>query len=538
MKISHKYLVILALMLLKNFQVADAQSAADRQGFNGAPKLVVGVVVDQMRADYISRFWNKFSDKGFKRLVSQGFLCENNNINYSASETGPGHAAIYTGTTPSINGIISNDWYSRNLDKMVYCVGDSTPKNLLSNTITDQLRLATNFTSKVISISLKDRAAILPGGFTSNGSYWYDAATGKFITSSYYMKEIPTWLNAFNERKLPAQYLKQTWNTSLPIEQYTESTADDTPYEEVLFEGEAQPIFPHVLANYKGKGYKVINSTPFGNTLIKELACEAIKSENLGKGKTPDFLAVSFSSTDYVGHDFGINSIELEDTYLKLDKDLGDFLDYLDATIGKENTLLFLTADHGAENNVKYNLDHNIPAGLFDAKLITDLLKTFLNAKFGVEGLLLNFSNQNVYLNLKLIEEKKLSLYDIETAVANFLLKCDGVAYTNIAFEVTVFDNNYAYQKFIKNDYNAARSGDVMFTLLPGWMEWKSTGTTHGSPYNYDTHIPLIFYGWKVKAGDYLPNVNITDIAPTIANLLNIQAPSGCLGNAIPIPLK
>ncbi len=538
--------ISLGILLLLNIGLVVAQNNVGKdlqslhnEGFNGAPKLVVGIVVDQMRADYISRFWNKFSDKGFKRLVNGGFLCENNNINYMQSETGPGHAAIYTGTTPSINGIVANDWYARDLDKMVYCVGDSTPRNLLANTIGDQLHLATNFSSKVISVSIKDRAAILPGGFTSNGSYWWDALSGNFITSNYYSKDLPKWLKTFNDRKLAANYLSQTWNTSLPIEQYNESTADDVPYEGTIFEGELKPVFPHVLSNYKGKGFAPVINSPFGNTLVKELAMETIKAEQLGKGKYPDLLAVSFSSTDYVGHTFGINSLEIEDTYIKLDKDIGEFLDFLEATIGKQNLLLFLSADHGAANNVKYALDHKMPAGFFDSKQTLELLKSHLKDKFNVDNLVLNCSNLNVYLNLKLIDEKKLSLYEVETDVANYLLKCEGVAYANIAYEITIFDNGYAFHKMIKNDYNAARSGDVMFVLKQGWMEARrTTGTTHGSPYNYDTHIPLIFYGWKVANGSYLPEVNITDIAPTIAHLLNIQAPNGCNGKPIPVPLK
>ncbi len=543
----------LLAVLLFNIAISNAQTVPDNKEMQARPKLVIGIVVDQMRADYLARFWNKFSDKGFRRLVNNGFLCENNYINYVPSETGPGHAAIYTGTTPSINGIVGNEWYDRDHDKKVYCVDDTamqsvgtttnlgkrSPRNLLSNTITDQLHLATNFASKTISISLKDRAAILPGGFTANGAYWFDVTNGKFITSNYYQKELPAWLNDFNDRKLPANYKSQTWNSSLPIAQYTESTADDVPYEGPLYDGEAKPVFPHDLSKAKGTDYAVLLRTPFGNTLLKELAIETIKAEQLGKGNVPDFLAVSFSSTDYVGHNFGINSIELEDTYLKLDKDLGDFLDFLDTYLGKENILLFLSADHGAANNVQYSIDHKIPAGLFDAKQTKDILKIVLKEKFQVDNLILKFTDQNVYLNHKVIDDLKLSLYEIETVVANFLLKREGIAYANISFEIPVFDNGYAYHKLMKNGYLASRSGDVMFTLLPGWMEWdRTTGTTHGSPYNYDTHIPLILYGWKVANGTYLPEVNIIDIAPTIAHLLNIQVPNGCSGKAIPIPLK
>lgn len=517
------------------------------------PKLVVGIVVDQMRADYINRFWNKFGNNGFKRMVKQGFLCENANINYYQTETGPGHSAIYTGTTPSLNGIVANDWFSREIDKSMYCVSDSTviptgsvskngkmsPKNLISNTITDELHLSSNFESKVIAISLKDRAAILPGGHSANAAYWFDPTCGYFISSSYYMNWLPKWVTTFNDRKLPSKYLDSSWTTSLPIDQYTESTADDNFYEGLLENGETKPVFPHNLKSVLNQNYQVLLKTPFGNSLLKEFAIETIKAEKLGKGKSTDFLAVSFSSTDYVGHNYGINSIELEDTYIKLDKELGEFFDFLDSYLGKNNVLIFLTADHGATSNVQYALDHKMPAGLFDSKQVIDSLKSKLNQVYGNGDFVSAYINQNLYLNHKLIEEKKLSLPDVQNTVANILLKSKGVANTSVAGNIIVSENSSGLKKQIENGYNKSRSGDVIVTLLPGWMEWgKTTGTTHGSPYTYDTHIPLIFYGWKVKNGTYLPNVSITDIAPTIASLLNIQPPNSCTGKAIPVPLK
>jgi predicted AlkP superfamily pyrophosphatase or phosphodiesterase len=517
------------------------------------PKLVVGIVVDQMRADYINRFWNKFGNNGFKRMVKQGFLCENTNINYFQTETGPGHSAIYTGTTPSLNGIVANDWFSREIDKSMYCVSDSTvvsagstskygkmsPKNLISNTITDELHLASNFESKVIAISLKDRAAILPGGHTANAAYWFDPSNGYFISSSYYMHWLPKWVTTFNDRKLPSKYLDSSWTTSLPIDQYTESTADDNFYEGLLENGESKPVFPHNLKSVWNQNYQVLLKTPFGNSLLFEFAMETIKAEQLGKGNATDFLAVSFSSTDYVGHNYGINSIELEDTYIKLDKELGEFFDFVDSYLGKNNVLFFLTADHGATSNVQYALDHKMPAGLFDSKPVIDTLKSKLFKIYGDTNLVSAYINQNLYLNHKVIEEKKLSLQEVQNTAANILLKAKGVANTTATGNLIVSDNSLGLTKQIENGFNKSRSGDVIVTLLPGWMEWgKTTGTTHGSPYTYDTHIPLIFYGWKVKNGTYLPNVSITDIAPTIASLLNIQPPNSCTGKAIPVPLK
>ncbi|MEO8088088.1 MAG: alkaline phosphatase family protein, partial [Bacteroidota bacterium] len=338
------------------------------------PKLVVGIVVDQMRYDYLFRFKEKYSEGGFRRLMHDGFLFENANYNYVPTYTAPGHTCIYTGTTPSHNGIISNDWYDRELGKTIGCVWDSTmkpvgttsisgkmsPKNLLCTTVTDELRAASNFKSKVIGIALKDRGAILPAGHSANAAYWHDPYSNNWVTSSYYMAQLPTWAQKFNERKMVDSMLSKPWNTLLPVDSYVESTADDTPYEG-LFKGETKPVFPHNLPEIKKDDEELIRKTPFGNTFTAMFAKAAIEGEQLGKGSNIDFLAISFSSTDYVGHMFGTNAIELEDTYIRLDRDLADLLSYLDNTVGKNNYLLFLTADHGAVANPIYNHDHNLP---------------------------------------------------------------------------------------------------------------------------------------------------------------------------------
>ncbi len=513
-----------------------------------SPKLIIGIVVDQMRADYLERFKDKFSEGGFKRLMQQGLVCTNTNINYFQTVTAPGHAAIYTGTTPSINGIVENDWFDRRLGWTRYCVGDSTvksvgtysaagmmsPRNLFSTTITDQLRLAFNFKSRVVGISLKDRGAILPAGH-SGKAFWLDYSNGKFITSSYYSDALPSWINDFNSRYLVQSYMCQKWNTLLPIEQYTESSADDVPYEAPLHMAEARPVFPHDLNTYNRMDFDIISRTPFGNSLLKELALAAMTGDSLGKGNVPDFLTISFSSTDYIGHWFGINSIELEDTYLRLDRDIAELLAFLDNNYGKDNVLVFLTADHGAANNTLYSHDHNLPGALFDGKSVIDSLSLFLNRTYGKGGFILDYINQSVYLDRAVISEKHLSVEEVEKSCVSFLSPLKGVANVTTSVSLESCDSPFGYDKMIQRGYNKKRSGDVILTLMPGWMEWKATGTTHGSPYSYDTHVPLIFYGWHVKSGVHDAPVSITDIAPTISNLLHIQAPSGCTGTAIPV---
>lgn len=340
------------------------------------PKLVVGLVVDQMRWDYLYRYYDLYGEGGFKRLLNEGFSCENTQLNYVPTVTAIGHTSIYTGSVPSIHGIAGNDFIFRNTGRQTYCTDDDSvhgvgsdnaagrmsPRRLLVTTVGDELHLATNFRSKVISVSLKDRAAILPGGHTADAAYWFDSKTGRWITSSYYMERLPEWVDAFNRTDPARRLLEQDWNTLYPIERYVQSTADDTPYEKP-FEKGGKPVFPVPTSKLlKTEGYGIIRNTPYGNTLTLQMARQAIEHEAMGRDEETDMLAVSLSSTDYVGHQFGPNAVETEDTYLRLDKDLADFLDYLDQQVGAGNYTLFLTADHAAAHNTRFLTDHGIPA--------------------------------------------------------------------------------------------------------------------------------------------------------------------------------
>jgi predicted AlkP superfamily pyrophosphatase or phosphodiesterase len=516
------------------------------------PKLVVGIVVDQMRYDYIYRYWDKFGNDGFKRLVNEGFFCRNTNFNYVPTYTGPGHACVYTGTTPSVNGIIANDWYDKKTGKNMYCAQDNSvngvgttasegkrsPLNLLTTTITDELRISTNMKSKVIGIALKDRSAIMPAGHIANAAYWFDGTVGSFISSTYYMKELPMWVQDFNKKELPKKYLSQPWNTLLPIDQYTESMADDNKYEGLL-KGESKPVFPHDLPNLMAanNGLWLIKNTPFGNSFTKDFAIEVIKNENMGKSGATDFLAISFSSPDYIGHTWGGNSVEQEDDYLRLDKDIAELLKYLDSQLGKENVLVFLTADHAAPEVPAYLMDLKIPAGYVDEGKMNADLKGYLKYKYG-DTLVLSMSNQQIFLNHKVIEEKNLGLQQVQEVVAAFMQKMEGVSevLTATTMNNTSFSEGVRY--FMQNGYHANRSGDVLVNYLPSWVDYHRTGTTHGSPYSYDTHVPLIFYGWNIPHGSSADQVYVTDIAATLAMMLNIQFPNGCTGKPITVLVK
>ena len=526
-------------------------AAASTIGVEARPKLVVGIVVDQMRYDFLYRYWDKYGEGGFKKLVTQGFNFKNNHYSYVPTYTGPGHASVYTGSVPALNGIIGNSWYDRKNGASVYCVEDKTvktvgstsdaglmsPKNLLTTTVTDELRLSNNMQSKVIGIALKDRGAILPAGHTANGAYWFDSPSGNWITSTFYTAQLPQWVQEFNNQKHPDRLMQEVWNTLLPIEQYTESTPDDMPWERAL-PGEDRPVFPHNIPALRKKGdYELIRSIPGGNTLTKGFALAALRGEQLGKGKHTDFLALSFSTPDYTGHSFGPNSIEVQDIYLRLDRELEDLINVLEKEIGKENVLIFLTADHGAAHVPSYMSSLKIPAGLANSNMLRDSLAQHLNQVYGKGKWVERYTNQQLYLNRKLIEDKKLSHREVQEKAASFVMRFEGVAKAVTAETIQQAGWTGGLMSRIESGYNAQRSGDVIVVLQPGWFEGYGNGpqkgTTHGSHSNYDTHVPLVWYGWQVKPGESSVETAVADIAPTIASWLYIQEPNGSVGRPL-----
>jgi len=534
----------ICLLLIVSVTVAGGPGVAQK------PKLIVGIVVDQMRFDYLTRYWDKFGKDGFRKLVTQGATCINTHFDYIPTYTAPGLTSIYTGTTPSVHGVISNNWYDRTLDTIVYVTDDShvsgtngessgkmSPAKLLTTTVTDELRIYSNFRSKVIGVALKDRSAILPAGYTGNAAYWFDSPSGNWISSSWYMKSLPKWAQLFNAETYPAKMLKTPWKPLLPLDRYTESTADSTIYEEP-FAGESAPVFPHDLSKSTAPGYELIKRCPAGNTFTKDFALAAMRGENLGKSEFTDFLAISFSSTDYVGHQFGTHAIETEDTYLRLDQDLADLIEQVENYVGKGNVLFFLTADHGALPNPVFLNDHKVPAGFFNYKALKDSLMKFVAARFGSEEFVSIIDNDQVFLNREKIASETKDFGLMCREIADWLITVPGISRALTRAELTSGCNATKAELFMKNGFNPTRSGDVFFMLESGYIEWGTKGTTHGSGYTYDTHVPLLFYGPSVNPGVYEQKVNITDIAPTLSLLLGIQPPSGCTGEAIMGMLK
>ena len=516
------------------------------------PKLVVGIVVDQMRFDFINRYWDDFSEGGFKRLVVEGYNCTNTHYNYIPTYTGPGHASIFTGATPSSHGIIANSWYDKTTEDYSYCVSDAemntigavnesgkmSPSKMLNTTFGDELRLFTMNRSKVIGVALKDRSAVLPAGHMGNFAFWLDSETGNFVSSSYYGLRLPKWVQKFNKKDLCQEYLSQKWDLLLNSKMYDESLVDNSVYE-AAFTGEKYPTFPHdlpSLVELNGKG--LIKSTPFGNSLTTDMAIAAVEGEGLGQDKFTDVLAVSYSSTDYVGHQFGADSRETQDTYLRLDRDLESFLNYLDESIGKENVLVFLTADHGAVRTPAYLKDRNVPAGYFDAEEPIKELKQFLQNIYGFGEWIKTYGNAQIFLNRELIFEKYLSLEEVQQQVVDFMLRYEGVQKAVKARSLEHNEFSTGAIASLQKGYNQKRSGDVLLVLDPAWIEYAHTGTTHGSGYTYDQHVPLIWYGWKIKSGTTSEKIAITEIASTISNLLGISFPNGVEAKVIALPLS
>ena len=517
------------------------------------PKLVVGIVVDQMRYEYLTRFENKYGNGGFLRLINEGFNCKNNHFNYVPTYTGPGHASVYTGTTPKNHGIIANNWYDKFSDSFVYCAGDTTvqsvgtmdkagqmsPHRMKTTTFADENRLFTQMNGKTIGISIKDRGAILPAGHSANAAYWFHGKDqGHFISSSYYFETLPQWVKDFNATNPAEKYLTE-WNTFYDIETYTESGSDLNDFEGG-FRGKDTATFPYdlkALSETNGN-YNIIKATPYGNSIVTDFAIAALIGEQLGKDNYTDVLTVSYSSTDYIGHNFGVNSKEIEDTYIRLDKEIEQLLNTLDAKVGKENYTVFLTADHGAVNVPAYLESVKIPAGYFDGAAFEAYLKDLVVEDYKLSAWIKNISNQQIFLDREKIIGYGLDLEKVQQGIVNQIINYPNVykAYTATSMSNTQYTKGI--ENLLQNGYNQKRSGDVLFVLDPAVIQYSKTGSTHGSPLNYDTHVPLIFYGNGITKGNTTAYTTIPDIAPTISALLGITFPNGATGKPLEFVLK
>ena len=512
------------------------------------PKLVVGIVVDQMRYDYLTRFESKYGNGGFKRLINEGFNCKNNHFNYIPTYTGPGHATIYTGTTPKYHGIISNNWFDKEIKKTIYCVSDTlyepvgtqdsyskvSPQKMKVSTVTDELRMATQMKGKVIGIAIKDRGAALPAGHSANGAYWFQGGQeGNWVTSTFYMNKLPNWVEKFNNSDAAENYFK-TWNTFYKIDTYVESGLDQNDFEGG-FKGKPFATFPYELSKLKdyNNGFDILKSTPYGNNLTTDFALAATEGEKLGRDEITDFLTVSYSSTDYIGHNFGVNSKEIEDTYIRLDKDIERFLNFLDEKVGKGEYTVFLTSDHGAVDVPAYLKSVNIPADYFNSTDFKSKLNEFVTKKFKASDLIESISNNQVFLDRSTINLLELDLEDVQEGIVNEIINYKHIdkAFTATTMGSVYFDTGI--EAMLQMGFNQKRSGDVLYVLDPAVISYGKTGSQHGSGFNYDTHVPLLFYGYGIKKGSTTVRTEITDLAPTISALLNISFPNAAVGKPI-----
>jgi len=535
------FLIILLTFICTNSLIGQSLKSAN----SSSPRIVVVLSVDQMRTDYLSRYWNKFQEGGFKRLVNEGAVCSNAQLDLHVQKLSTGSATLFTGVYPSTHGIISNSWYDRLKKKEVNCIaddyfitvgsdskeGERSATKLLSPTLGDLIRMNNRNKSKVFSVAMNDVSAVLSAGHAANGAYWFDAQTGNMISSSYYVDIFPEWVRQFNEKNYAKNYTQQEWTTLLPLSSYEESLTDDYVLEKGYYD--KWNTFPYSMKKLKDKAisYKFLKTTPFGNNMIRDFATSLILAEQLGKDEFPDLLTLTFTSMDYENASFGPTSVEMEDTYLRLDQDIALLLDFLDKTIGKGNSLVVLTSTCSSTYPVDYlKEEFRMPVGTFSPESAIALLKSLLNITYG-QGEWIEFvGDHQIYFNHELLEKKNVSLQDIQTKTANFINQFEGV---KIALPSTSFEQG-DYTKgqlaVIANSYNFKRSGDVLYQLEDGWQPVYKYEKIN---YNDNSNIPLIFYGNLVKHKQIRKKVKGEDLVPTLLELLQMSVPDHCVGNVI-----
>lgn len=513
------------------------------------PKLVIGIIVEQLRFDQIEKFRDRFSDNGIKRLLNEGTFYRNAEYDYILTQSAPGFATISTGAEPAFHGITSDSWYLPLRNEQIYCTKDisvnpvggsyesglHSPANLVASTFSDELKMSTNRKAKVFAVGIKESAAILGAGHAADGAFWFDNVSGTWMTSSYYMQNLPSWVNDFNAARHPEKYLNSIWNLFKPVGYYS-ACLPDTNRHESGFGG--INFFPYDLRKIAQKSerkqdrdFSMLRETPFSDALTTQFVLRLIENEQLGKDEVTDYLSVCYSSTDYIGHRFGPSSVEMADAIFRIDYEIEMLLKSLNENIGKKNILVYFTSAHGVSEVPSVLESNRIPAGVFRQNQSLQLLRSYLNAVYGEGDWVKGYSEKQFFLNRTLIEDARIPLEEIQKKVARFVVQFSGVAaaYPISYFEANDFGNGNL--KKILNNFSPQRSGDVIIVLNPGWIETESGYVTnHNSPYEYDIHVPLIWYGWTVDRLSVTRKVNITDIAPTLSTLCRIPFPNASTG--------
>ncbi|MCS6885484.1 MAG: alkaline phosphatase family protein [Acidobacteriota bacterium] len=517
------------------------------------PKLVLILVIDQFRADYLWRFSHLFGQKGFKRLLSSGAVFVNAHYPYSNTETAVGHASIATGALPSSHGIIANKWYDREAGEFRESVYDATfakegiyppvsPKRLSASTLADQLRLSNNFKSRAYGISLKDRSAILTAGNAGTAAFWFDTRTGNMISSKHYLDRLPQWVEDFNTRRLADSYFGKLWERLLPEDAYSISDEDDAPYERA-WASNGKAVFPIRVAGRNNRldqsYYEQLRGTPFGDEYLLEFVKTLFKEEKLGLGEHPDLLTVSFSSLDLCGHAAGPYSQEVQDMVLRLDRVVAELLDTVDKQVGLSNAVIAFTADHGVAPHPDYSKRYHLKGGRLQASELVGLVERELAKRYGQGDYVLAFINAQIYLNTQLIADKGLNQAEVEEFIGKTLLAVSGIAhyYTRSQLLSHSSLDSTPIGRRVQAGFHAKASGDVLLVPEPFYLisesDEEKMGTDHGSPYHYDTHVPVILFGRGIKPGNYTAEASPTDIAPTLSYVLKVESPNCSVGRIL-----
>ena len=511
-----------------------------------APRLIVGFVVENMHPDYVERYWDKFGEDGFKRLYAGGFICANHHVNNLVQRPTVGMATLFTGTSPSHHGIVNDSWLDRLTNKETDCIfdrsyttigsdsksGERSASRLMTPTLGDRLKLVTKGRARVFSIAMNDYSAIFSAGHAADGAYWLDDKSGNMVSCSYYMAQYPAWATEFSQFKLADKYIDTSWKTLNDPITYTASVESESLHE-TGFLGKYNN-FPYDLSRLRkesGGTYAILRSTPFANTYLKDFALQLIPKEQLGYDFVPDLLTIVFSSMDKDCGNFGPLSVEMEDLYLRMDKDIAELLKYIEKGYGTENVLFFLTST----SSVSYHADYlkekfRMNTGIFNPESSVSLLKSFLNIKYGDGAWVEKFSNQQLYLNHELLTKKKINLREIQAETARFLNQFEGIAYAKAAFEIESDNFLGGPLAAFQNNFNIKRSGDVMIRYEEGWLPQEKYKSVD---YTDNDQVPLVWYGAGIRKGTTLKKTDATDVVPTICAILGIVPPNCTTGTVI-----
>jgi predicted AlkP superfamily pyrophosphatase or phosphodiesterase len=537
----NKYIILLAALMGQSlWSVAQKRLPGDR------PKLIVQVVVGQMRNDYLLRFKNNLADNGFKLLMTEGAFCQNATFGYLLTQTAPGLATIATGSHPAQHGVPSDSWYDRSQNAMVDACADpretpidshndrlkKSPRCLAASTVGDELRML-NRASKVLGVAFNPEEAMLLSGHNSTAAYWFDELSGKFVSGAYYMPQLPQWVQSFNDKKLTDTYASRGWTTLLPIERYEAYASDSVLRKKVgAVVGSPYALIAEPVKKASTLRYDKIGELPYGDNLVKDFAISAVVGESLGKGSATDMLTIYFGSLRSIGNRYGTLSPELEDAFYRADENLKHLLAFLSSQVGKENLLLVLASDHGACLSQEQLEAAQMPHGSFDHNKAQVLLRSYLNIVYGKGEWVQAFSQKQIFLNHTLVEDSNLRLADVLERAAEFMLQFAGVAHVATATTLAGTAFSDGVMRKMQNGFYPKRSGDIILNLAPGWYDTSSASASN-SAYSYDTHVPLMFYGWRVKRRTIAAPVDMADIAPTLATLVGIPLPNAACGRAI-----